>query len=159
MKPSPKGEVQLPQDKPPDWANSWMKLALNTPGMQRMIGQGVALISFEGRKTGKLYTIPVSYDRRDDIVTIITKRQRTWWHNFESPIDVDLRLAGRTYTGKAEIQTDDAATLEFMTAYLQKRPVDAKAYGLARNERTAHKIAKIIPHIVLIRIGSITPTE
>lgn len=155
---SPTAEVQLPQDKPPDWANSWMKWALTAPGIQRMVGQGVALLSFRGRKTGKLYTIPVSYHRENDLVTIITQRQRKWWHNFESPTEVEVRLAGRRYTGTPEIETDDAAALEFMTEYLEKRPIDAKAYGLASDERTEDKIARIIPHIVVIRIA-VTPIE
>jgi hypothetical protein len=150
---SPTTEVRIPQDKPPDWANSWMKWALTTPGIQSMVGKGVALLSFKGHKTAKLYTIPVSYHRQDDTVTIITKRQRKWWHNFESPIEVDLRLAGHMYAGKAEIETDDAETLEFMTEYLKTRPIDAKAYGLARDEITKDQIARIIPHIVVIRIA------
>ena len=50
---SPSAEVRMPQDKPPDWANSWMKWALTTPGIQKMVGQGVALLSFKGRRTGK----------------------------------------------------------------------------------------------------------
>jgi hypothetical protein len=153
MSVSTTAEVRVPDDSPPEWANSWMKWALTTPGIQRIVGQGVALLRFEGRKTGKAYTIPVSYHRQDDIVTVITKKQREWWHNFESPIGVELRLAGRNYTGKAEIQTDDDETLEFMTEYLKKRPVDAKAYGLARDERTKNKIAQIIPQIVVIRIA------
>ncbi|MGA7271420.1 MAG: nitroreductase/quinone reductase family protein [Acidimicrobiia bacterium] len=153
MTSSPTGEVRIPQDKPPEWANRWMKWALTTPGLESLIGKGVALLSFEGRKTGKPYTIPVSYDRQGDVVTVITKRQRKWWHNFESPIEVELRLAGRVYTGKAELETDDTNTLEFMTDYLAKRPVDAKAYGLAREERTKEKIARIIPHIAVIHIA------
>jgi hypothetical protein len=158
MTASPTAEVRMPQDKPPDWANSWMKWALTTPGIQSMVGQGVALLSFKGRKTGNLYTIPVSYHRQDDTVTIITKRQRKWWHNFESPIEVGLRLAGHMYTGKAEIEADDAETLEFMTEYLKTRPIDAKAYGLARDETTKDNIVRIIPHIVVIQI-TITPKE
>jgi hypothetical protein len=39
-----------------------------------------------------------------------------------------------------------------MTEYLKERPVDAKAYGLAKDERTREKIARIIPHIVVIRV-------
>lgn len=152
----PTAEVHIPQDKPPDWANSWMKWALTTPGIQSMVGQGVGLLSFKGRKTNKLYTIPVSYHRQDDTVTIITKRQRKWWHNFESPIEVELRLAGHMYTGKAEIEADDHEALAFMTEYLKTRPIDARAYGLARDETTKDKIARIIPHIVVIRIA-ITP--
>ena len=156
---SPSTEFRIPQDKPPDWANSWMKWALTTPGIQSMVGQGVALLSFKGRKTAKLYTIPVSYHRQNDTVTIITKRQRRWWHNFESPIAVELRLAGHMYTGKAEIEADDAETLEFITEYFKTRPIDAKAYGLARNEITKDTIARIIPHIVLIRIAITHPRQ
>lgn len=149
-------DVQLPDDRPPDWANSLMRWALSTPVLQGMIGQGVALLSFKGRKTGKHFTIPVSYHREDDVVTIITKRQRKWWHNFESPLEVGLRLAGRDYTGRAEIESGDADTLEFMVEYLEKRPIDAKAYGLAKDGITREKIARIVPHIVVIRIP-ITP--
>lgn len=151
-------EMRLPQDKPPEWVNSWMKWALTAPGIQKMVGQGVALISFKGRRTGRSYTIPVSYHREDDVVTIVTKRQRDWWHNFESPRQVDLRLAGRMYTGKARIETDEAEALNFMTEYLAKRPIDAKAYGLAKDEVTENKIAQIIPHIVVIRVA-VTPIE
>lgn len=149
----PTVDVQMPQDKPPAWANSWMKWALTTPGVQRMVGKGVALLSFKGRRTGLLYTTPLSYDRQGDTVTVITKRDRKWWHNFESPIEVELRLAGDLYSGKAEIQAGDAENLEFMTDYLKKRPIDAKAYGLTRDEVTRDKIAGIIPHIVVIRIA------
>jgi len=145
-------EVQLPQDKPPEWANSLMKWALTVPGIQAMVGQGVALLMFTGRKTGKAYTIPVSYHREDAVVTVITKRQRNWWRNFETPTEVGLRLAGREYTGKAHIREGETETLEFMTEYLEKRPIDAKAYGLAKDEITRDKIAQIVPKIVVIDI-------
>ena len=158
MSDSVTADVQLPQDVPPDWANSMMKWALTTPGLQGMIGQGVALLSFTGRKTGKHYTIPVSYQREDDIVTVITKRQRTWWHNFETPLEVELRLAGHNYAGKAEARSSGDETLEFMTRYLEKRPIDAKAYGLNKDEVTREKIARILPLIVVIRI-EIAPIE
>jgi F420H(2)-dependent quinone reductase len=152
MSDSVTADVQLPQDVPPKWANSLMKWALTTPGLQGMVGQGVALLGFTGRKTGKHYTIPISYHREDDVVSVITKRQRKWWHNFETPLDVEVRLAGRNYTGKAEARSSDEDTLEFMTRYLEKRPIDAKAYGLKTDEITKEKIARIMPHIVVIRI-------
>jgi deazaflavin-dependent oxidoreductase (nitroreductase family) len=146
-------EVQLPNDKPPAWANSLMRWALTTPGIQAMVGQGVALLTFTGRKTGKTYTIPVSYHRGEETVTVVTKRVRQWWRNFETAHEVELRLAGRKYTGKAEAMTGEEEALEFMVDYLGKRPIDAKAYGLARDEITREKVAKILPHIVLIRIA------
>ena len=71
--------VVMPDDRPPDWANSLMRWALNTPGIQAMVGQGVALLIFDGRRTGKPYAIPVSYHREGDVVTVVTKRRRNWW--------------------------------------------------------------------------------
>jgi hypothetical protein len=149
-------DVQLPQDKPPAWANSLMKWGLSTPGIQAMVGRDVALLTFTGRKTGTTYTIPVSYHREDDTVTVVTKRVRNWWRNFENPAQVRMRLAGFEYTGKAEAGTGEDHSLEFMLDYLEKRPIDAKAYGLKRDEITRDKVARIMPHIVLIRIA-ITP--
>jgi deazaflavin-dependent oxidoreductase (nitroreductase family) len=149
-------EVQLPEDVPPDWANSLMKWALKTPGIQAMVGQSVALLTFTGRKTGKSYTIPVSYYREGDTVTVISKRVRTWWRNFQAPADVELRLAGKMYAGTARIRSDDEETLDFMTDYLAKRPIDAKAYGLGKDEIVRDEIARIIPHIVVIDI-ELTP--
>jgi hypothetical protein len=151
-------DVHLPEDKPPAWANSLMRWALTTPGIQAWVGQGVALLMFTGRKSGKTYTIPVSYHREDDNVTVITKKVRNWWRNFESPAEVELRLAGDSYTGKAEAKTGDDEVLEFMLDYLDKRPIDAKAYGLAKDEITREKVARILPHIVVIQIA-ITPIE
>ena len=146
-------DVKLPEDKPPAWANSLMRWALATPGIQGMVGQGVALLTFTGRRTGKTYTVPVSYHQEDNTVTVITKRVRNWWRNFEPPAEVGLRLAGHDYWGTAEARTGEDDTLEFMVDYLEKRPIDAKAYGLARDEITREKVAPILPHIVVIRIA------
>lgn len=145
-------EVRMPEDKPPAWANSLMRWALNTPGLQAMVGREVALLGFTGRKTGQSYTIPVSYQRDGDRVTVVTKKLRNWWRNFETPAEVELRLAGLMYSGKAEVIAIDEEALEFMTEYLEKRPIDAKAYGLTKDEITKEKIARIMPHIVVIRI-------
>ena len=145
-------EVRLPDDRPPRWANSLMKWALTTPVLQSMVGKGVALLTFTGRRSGKTYTVPVSYHQEGDLVTVITKRQRKWWHNLEMPTEVGLRLAGRDYTGKAQIHTAEAETLDFMLDYLGKRPIDAKAYGLGAEEVTREKVGAIIPYVVVIRI-------
>ena len=94
--------VRLPEDKPPAWANSMMRWACTTPGIEKWVGEGVALLSFTGRRTGKHFQIPVGYQRDGDTVTVVTKRIRRWWHNFETPAQVELRLAGKTFTGKAD---------------------------------------------------------
>lgn len=153
MATSPTTETVVPLDNPPKWANSWMRWALTTPLIQNMIGQGVALLTFTGRRSGRSYTIPVSYHRDGDLVTIITKRPRAWWRNFETPAEVGLRLAGHDYAGTAWIDTDDAGNLRFLTEYLKKRPIDAKAYGLAKDEIVEARIEALLPQLVIIRVA------
>ncbi len=150
-------DVRLPEDIPPKWANSLMKWALTKPLLQTSVGREVALLRFSGRKTGEQYTIPVSYQRDGDTVYLVTKKVRRWWHNFTPPHPVRLRLAGIEYKGTAEARLGEKENLEFMMDYLDKRPVDAKAYGLDK-EITREKVMRIIPHIVVIRI-SLDPTE
>ncbi|HEU4319755.1 MAG TPA: nitroreductase/quinone reductase family protein [Acidimicrobiia bacterium] len=145
-------EVTMPDDRPPNWANSLMKWALTKPILETTIGTGVGLLTFEGRRSAKNYTIPVSYHRDGNTVTIVTKMLRKWWHNFETPTEVGMRLAGENFTGKAAIISDFDEKLDFMTDYLANRPVDAKAYGLLKEERSRESVARIIPQIVVIRI-------
>jgi hypothetical protein len=144
--------VVVPDDRPPKVANSFVKWALTTPVIERWMGQSLLLLMFEGRRTHTEYVIPVSYQRDGDAVTVITKRIRKWWHNFETPLMVRLRIAGDVCEGKASIETDDARVLEFMMGYLATRPIDAKAYGLGRDEIVYDKVASIVPEIVMIRI-------
>jgi len=148
--------VRVPTTSPPAFLNSVMRLFLRTPGLQRWLGKGLALLTFTGRHTGAIYTIPVSYSRQDDTVVVITKRLRNWWRNFGSCPEVELRLAGRRFSGRAEAAIGDATMAGFMTRYLEERPIDAKAYGLKKDQVTSAKIAQILPHIVVIRI-EITP--
>ncbi len=69
-------EVQIPQDIPLVWANSFMEWVLRTPVLQSWVGKELALLTFTGRRTGKTYTTPVSYQRDGDTVTMVTKRAR-----------------------------------------------------------------------------------
>jgi hypothetical protein len=151
-------EIRVPESKPPEWANSMMKWAVTTPGIQAMVGQGVALLRFTGRRTGKRYIIPVGYHREGDVVKVVTKRVRKWWRNFETLAEVELRLAGHEYVGKAVATNSDDEALAFMTDYLETRPIDAKAFGLMKEEITREKISEIMPQIVVIRI-EIAPLE
>lgn len=152
MTTAPQTQPRFSMDAPPAWANAWMRWALTTPVLQSMVGRGVALLSFTGRRTGRPYTVPVSYHRQGETVTVITKRPRVWWRNFESPTAVRVRLAGRDYAGTARLDSDDAANLTFMTEYLRTRPMDAKAYGLAQEGITEEAVAALLPYLVIIRI-------
>ena len=83
----------------PAWLNAMMRLFLKTPGLQNILGKPFALLTFTGRRSGRSYTIPIGYQRRDDTVLILTNTTRSWWRNFEDQPGVELRLAGRVMRG------------------------------------------------------------
>ena len=140
---------------PSPWLNVFMKAFLRTPGLQRILGRSIALITFTGRRTGTRYTIPVSYARNAASVTLLSRASRTWWRNFETRPDVELRLAGRTVTGRAVARIGDEADLATLTSFLEGRPFDAKAYGVSLGpggEANEADARRLLPQVVIIRI-------
>ncbi len=147
--------VTVPQKAPPAWLNSMVVVMLKTPGLQRWLGRGLALLTYSGRRTGKRYTIPVSYARTGDEVLLVTKKARTWWRNFADRRDVEVRLAGRTYAGAATASIGDVSRTELLRRYLSERPVDARAFGVRRNDdglANADDVAALLPQVVLVDI-------
>jgi hypothetical protein len=122
--------VRVPAWTPPGWINAAMKLALRTPGLQSWIGRSVALISWTGRRSGRRYTTPVSYHCSNGQVTLLSKRFRNWWRNFDEQPWVELRLAGKVRTGRARASVGDEAALPRLVEFLEHNPRDAKGYGV-----------------------------
>jgi hypothetical protein len=62
------------------------------------------LITVTGRRSGRRYTIPVSYYEVGDAIVILVAEARTksWWRNYRSPGPVELLLRGKTVRGVAE---------------------------------------------------------
>ncbi len=139
----------------PGWLNSMMKLFLKTPLLQNTIGKQIALLSFTGRRSGKRYTIPITYERRDSSVMMLTKKTRSWWRNFEDQPAVELRLAGKTVKGTAEAHPATDADLDQVVDFLTSRPTDAKAYGvvaLPDGSLDPESVLALLPRNVLVNV-------
>lgn len=122
-------EAASESSAPPKWLNVFMVTFLRTPLLQRMMGRSLALISFVGRRTGTRYTIPVSYEREGSSLTVLSRASRTWWRNFQDNPQVELRLAGRILEGRATANIADESDMGTLREFLEKRPIDARAYG------------------------------
>ena len=135
--------------------NATMKILLRTPLIQKVLGRYLALLSFTGRRSGKKYTIPVSYKRTGQSVLLLTKRARSWWRNFQDEPRVQLRLEGRWLNGTAHARVATDADLDEVVAYLADRPQDAKASGAAflpDGSLDPASVPPLLPHNVLIRV-------
>ena len=57
---------------------------INAPVLGRLVGQGLVVIRYTGRRSGNTFEIPVGYLRRGNAVTINVAAPdgKTWWRNF-----------------------------------------------------------------------------
>lgn len=88
--------------------NPFMKALLRSP-LHGVISHQYMLITFTGRKSGRVYTTPVQYAQVGTTLYVITSENYTWWKNLRGGADVELRLRGRQVRGRANADTDPAA--------------------------------------------------
>ncbi len=154
-------DITIPRWTPPAWLNTMMTAMLRTPGLQRLVGRTTALITVTGRTTGTRYTTPVTYLRDGDMVTIVTKTFRTWWRNLEANPDVQLRLAGRQYHGRAQASIGDPNCLPNLIAFLEHRRRDARFYAVTFTDGhpDERRVAALLPYLVIVMIALSPPAS
>ncbi len=81
---------------------NWQKLynpmviwLLRSP-LHRFLDKNTMLITVSGRKSGKLYTLPVSYIRDGETLLVISQKDRTWWKNLQGGAKVTVFVQGHT---------------------------------------------------------------
>lgn len=84
------------------WYNPLVTWLLRSPLHGVMSGSTV-LVTISGRKSGQPYTLPISYHQAGDTLTLITRRDKTWWRNAQGGAPVRLRLRGREVAAHAEV--------------------------------------------------------
>lgn len=84
------------------WYNPIMTGLLRSP-LHGLISGNTLLLHVTGRKSGRVYTFPVSYVRsQGGSFTVLTLEDRTWWKNLRGGAPVKLLLQGMPYTAQAE---------------------------------------------------------
>lgn len=100
--------------------------------LHRTMSRSLLLLTYQGRRTGKEYTIPVGYARyRQDELVVVAGRPggKTWWTNMRGPLAVRLRLAGKELQGEARLVTGDEAVPR-LAGYFEQVPRAARAFGI-----------------------------
>ena len=69
----------------------------------RRLGGHLALLRYRGRRTGRMYELPVQYVRQNRRVWIVagSADRKTWWRNMRKGADISLVLAGQEMHGTA----------------------------------------------------------
>ena len=90
------------------------------------------LIRLTGRRTQRVYTIPVRYLKNGDAVWAFTSLETTWWKNLRGGATVTLRIGGEERPYRAEAIAD--APDEIRSAlgpFLAQFPQDVPYYDIS----------------------------
>ena len=71
--------------------------------LHALMSGSVLLLTFEGRRSGRSYTTPVSYIRDGEDVLLVAARDHSWWKNLRGGAPVRLRIGGRDEGGVGEV--------------------------------------------------------
>jgi deazaflavin-dependent oxidoreductase (nitroreductase family) len=114
---------------PSSFGNFFMKAIINSP-FHSLLGESFAVITFEGRKSGKHYSTPVNVAHVDGTWTVVSMRERTWWRNLRGGRTAQLRVAGQRVQVRGEVVEDRAEVLTGLTNYFSQYPGFARYFDI-----------------------------
>jgi hypothetical protein len=96
--------------------NTFMRPLLHSPLGRRM--HDLALLSFTGRRSGRLYTVPVGYHELEGHGVVLTAS--AWRANLRGGADVMVEHDGRRIPMRAELIEDPHEVAQIYSALLRK---------------------------------------
>ena len=89
--------------------------------LHALMSSSVLLLTYKGRRSGRIYTTPVSYVREGEEVLLVAARGHSWWRNLRGGAPVRVRIRGRDEETVAEALEGASAEVALL-AMLQAVP-------------------------------------
>mgnify|MGYP002397015688 FL=1 len=99
--------------------------------MHGLVSKNTMLITLKGRRSEKLYSIPVNYVRDGDVFLVTSYRHRTWWRNLANSAPVTLLVQRQDLSGIGKVITDNKDVADNLMIYLKNVPKQAKYFGVS----------------------------
>ena len=114
--------------------NPVVRLLLRSP-LHRLLSGSLAILSYQGRKTGHWHSLPCMYARDGQDLYIIPGHpdRKVWWRNLRQPTPVRLRLQGHDLDGTATASSDPEAVAAGLRRYLARYPTRPLGVRLETN--------------------------
>lgn len=133
--------------------NVVVRLLLHSP-LHGLASDALMLLTYTGRKSSKRYTIPVSYSRVGDVVTVFTYHR--WWKNLRWDAPVAVEIKRQRFEGVAEAITDDQPAIALgLLALLWEHPSIARGYHIpldAKGLPDPVAVRRVARFVVMVRI-------
>jgi len=140
--------------------NSFIKFILRSP-LHGLLSNNTMLITVTGRKTGRLITTPVNYARDNNVLWIISKRDRKWWRNLRGGAPVYLILRGKKdVKGFAEVILDPEMVVPKLAHYIRRIPYSARSLGISieAGKPNVDDLARVAREWLIVSIKSGMPS-
>ena len=99
---------------------NWMPAMILRSPLHGLISGKVVIVTFTGRRTGRVYATPVSYHR--DGGSVIVATDSSWWRNFVDAAPARLRLRGHDVPAVGEALTDPDEAVEALATLIRGVP-------------------------------------
>jgi len=143
------------------------------PVVMRLLGSrfhGLAsrdllVVRFAGRKTGKRYTLPLSYTEIGDALYLCTRPEVAgWWKNMRGGFPIEIVWRGRSVQAKATLlDSDSGEALQALTAFLRHNPGTASLlYNVGVEKDLGPKtkdIEREVRNSVVVRLDPACPDQ
>lgn len=150
--------AQTQSSEPPRWFTNLLKYMLRSP-LHGIFSKSIMLLVFRGRKTGRVYSTPVSYMREGNVVTAFT--DSPWRRNLLGGAPVTMYLKGKAVKGFVEVIDNRNAVTEALIRQLRQVRFDAKFYGVsfdADGQPIREQVERGSQHHVMLKIQLTAPT-
>jgi hypothetical protein len=141
-----------PSPSPPACISQTVTMLLRSP-LHVLMSQQTMLLTLQGRKTSKIYTIVVTYVQ--DGKTVFVLSRANWWKNLRGGAQVLLQLRGKAVKGFAEPVFDHSLTEEKIAQIVEMNAREAKYFGVVLDDQKRADPASVklsAQHFILIRI-------
>ena len=118
------------------------------------LSSSTIVLSFKGRKSGKVYTLPVGYyELQSDSLVVIPLHR--WWKNLQGNVPVTVWLKGRKYSGVANAMQGDEATVDALQQIIANSANLMRVYKIqhdANGQPDTNAIRHVAQSLALVRI-------
>ena len=107
------------------WFNPLIIFLLKSP-LHPILSNDTMLVSYTSTKSGKRFSLPVNFARRDDQLYSTSFQQRTWWRRFRTEAPAELLVAGEKLQAVGRAYPSSPASVEKLAELVRINPVYAK---------------------------------
>lgn len=138
-------------------ANAAVVWVLRSP-LHPLVSWGLMLVTVTGRRTGRVYTIPVGYQRDGDALVVLVSwpARKQWWRNYRERRPIEVGLRGRTIAGHAlVVPATSPAFRDAIERTLRRVPFMGAQFGIRYDRRTgltAEQLRTVGGSAVVVRI-------